>query len=138
MSEPASPLGSKAVSKLATERLQEMSNCAKLAKMPLQEGAMTWLQSRKPFIGARTARDYEKYICIVVRFFGNVRLEKLANPDLIRAFQLERSKTCGPTTVKFSEAGDYVLHVIANDYSGDGGGGFGCCWSTAMLKVAVK
>jgi hypothetical protein len=42
------------------------------------------------------------------------------------------------TTVKFSEAGDYVLHVIANDYSGDGGGGFGCCWSTALLKVAVK
>ena len=42
------------------------------------------------------------------------------------------------TTVKFSEAGDYLLHVIANDYSGDGGGGFGCCWSTALLKVAVK
>jgi hypothetical protein len=42
------------------------------------------------------------------------------------------------TTAKFSEAGDYVLHVIANDYSGDGGGGFGCCWSTALLKVAVK
>ena len=99
MSEPASPLGAKAVSKLATERLQEMSNCAKLAKMPLQEGATMWLQSRKPFIGTRTARDYEKYICIIVRFFGNVRLEKLANPDLIRAYQLERSKTCGPSTV---------------------------------------
>jgi hypothetical protein len=42
------------------------------------------------------------------------------------------------TNVKFSEAGDYVLHVIANDYSGDGGGGFGCCWSTAMVKVSVK
>ena len=42
------------------------------------------------------------------------------------------------STVKFSEAGDYLLHVIANDYSGDGGGGFGCCWSTALLKVAVK
>jgi len=41
------------------------------------------------------------------------------------------------TTVKFSEPGDYVLHVIANDYSGDGGGGFGCCWSTALLKVSV-
>ena len=39
---------------------------------------------------------------------------------------------------KFGEAGDYVLHVIANDYSGDGGGGFGCCWTTALLKVAVK
>ena len=38
----------------------------------------------------------------------------------------------------FSEAGDYVLHVTANDYSGDGGGGFGCCWTTSLVKVAVK
>jgi len=42
------------------------------------------------------------------------------------------------TTAKFTEAGDYVLHLTANDYSGDGGGGFGCCWSTAVVKVAVK
>ncbi len=42
------------------------------------------------------------------------------------------------TTAKFSEPGDYVLHVISNDYSGDGGGGFGCCWTTALLKVSVK
>jgi hypothetical protein len=41
-------------------------------------------------------------------------------------------------TVTFSEAGDYVLHVTANDYSGDGGGGFQCCWTTALVKVAVK
>jgi hypothetical protein len=98
-SENPSPFGSKAVSKLATERLQEISNCAKLAKMPLQEGAMIWLQSRKPFIGARTAKDYERYISIIVGFFGNVRLEKLANADLIRAYQLERTKTCGASTV---------------------------------------
>jgi hypothetical protein len=42
------------------------------------------------------------------------------------------------TTATFSEPGDYVLHVIGNDYSGDGGGGFGCCWTTALLKVNVK
>jgi len=42
------------------------------------------------------------------------------------------------TSVKFGEAGDYVLHLTANDYSGDGGGGFGCCWSTALVKVSVK
>jgi hypothetical protein len=41
------------------------------------------------------------------------------------------------TNVKFSEAGDYVLHVTANDYSGNGGGGFVCCWTTAMVKVTV-
>jgi hypothetical protein len=39
---------------------------------------------------------------------------------------------------KFEEAGDYVLHLSANDSSGDGGGGFGCCWSTALVKVSVK
>ena len=43
----------------------------------------------------------------------------------------------GTTTVKFSEPGEYVLHVIANDYSGDGGGGEVCCWTNSMVKVTV-
>jgi hypothetical protein len=42
------------------------------------------------------------------------------------------------TSVKFSEPGEYVLHVTANDYSGEGGGGFVCCWTTAMVKVSVS
>jgi hypothetical protein len=41
------------------------------------------------------------------------------------------------TNVRFSEAGEYVLHVTANDYSGDGGGGFQCCWTTGMVRVSV-
>lgn len=40
--------------------------------------------------------------------------------------------------VTFGEPGDYMLHVIANDFSGDGGAGFGCCWTTAVVKVSVK
>lgn len=42
------------------------------------------------------------------------------------------------TTVTFSEAGDYLLHVTVNDYSEKGGGATGCCWTTALVKVAVK
>lgn len=42
------------------------------------------------------------------------------------------------TTVMFSQPGDYMLHVTANDYSGNGGGGSVCCWTTAIVKVAVK
>jgi hypothetical protein len=42
------------------------------------------------------------------------------------------------TNVKFSEPGDYMLHVTANDLSGPGGGGEVCCWTTALVKVAVK
>ena len=41
------------------------------------------------------------------------------------------------TTVTFSEPGEYLLHVTANDYSGNGGGGSVCCWTNAMIKVAV-
>jgi hypothetical protein len=46
----------------------------------------------------------------------------------------------GKTTaqVNFSAPGDYMVHVTANDYSGNGGGGSGCCWTNALIKVAVK
>ena len=42
------------------------------------------------------------------------------------------------STATFSEPGDYVLHVIANDWSGEGGRGFVCCWTNAQVKVQVK
>ena len=42
------------------------------------------------------------------------------------------------TTATFSEPGDYVLRLVANDWSGDGGRGFQCCWSNAQVKVSVK
>jgi len=42
------------------------------------------------------------------------------------------------TTATFSEPGEYVLRVVANDWSGDGGGGFQCCWTNGQVKVSVK
>jgi len=41
------------------------------------------------------------------------------------------------TTVTFSDPGEYVLQVTANDASGEGGGGFQCCWTNAQLRVSV-
>src|SRR6185436_8578559 len=41
------------------------------------------------------------------------------------------------TAARFSKPGDYVLQVTAMDYSGEGGGGEVCCWTTAMIKVSV-
>jgi hypothetical protein len=41
------------------------------------------------------------------------------------------------TTVTFSEPGAYVLHATANDYSGEGGSGEVCCWTTALVNVTV-
>jgi hypothetical protein len=41
------------------------------------------------------------------------------------------------TNVKFSEPGEYMLQITVNDYSGVGGAGFQCCWTTAIVKVSV-
>jgi hypothetical protein len=38
---------------------------------------------------------------------------------------------------KFAEPGDYVLQLVVNDYTGAGGGGEVCCWTNALVKVAV-
>jgi len=45
----------------------------------------------------------------------------------------------GKATVQaqFSAPGEYLLHVVANDYSGDGGGGEVCCWTFGFVKVTV-
>ncbi len=42
------------------------------------------------------------------------------------------------TTVTFTAPGEYLLRVQANDISGEGGGGFQCCWTNAHVKVTVK
>ena len=41
-------------------------------------------------------------------------------------------------TATFSAPGEYVIRVQANDSSGEGGGGFQCCWSNVHVKVNVK
>jgi hypothetical protein len=42
------------------------------------------------------------------------------------------------TSATFPEPGEYVLHVVANDWSGDGGRGFQCCWTNGEVRVSVK
>jgi hypothetical protein len=38
----------------------------------------------------------------------------------------------------FDTPGDYMLRVQANDESGEGGGGFQCCWTNTYVKVTVR
>jgi hypothetical protein len=42
------------------------------------------------------------------------------------------------TTATFSAPGDYILRVQGNDSTGEGGGGFQCCWTNAHVAVSVK
>ena len=42
------------------------------------------------------------------------------------------------STATFSAPGDYTLHVVVNDLSGDGGGGEQCCWTFGTVNVSVR
>jgi hypothetical protein len=66
--------------------------------------------------------------------FANARpeLEKLAGGTPGTPFSGKAT-----TTATFSAPGDYVLHLAVNDYSGEGGQGFQCCWTNGQVKVSV-
>lgn len=51
---------------------------------------------------------------------------------------LDEKTGLAKTAATFSAPGDYILRVQANDATGDGGGGFQCCWTNAHVKVTVK
>jgi len=55
-------------------------------------------------------------------------------------FKAPRTEFTGTATTNatFSIEGDYIIRIVANDSTGEGGGGFQCCWSNAMVKVSVK
>lgn len=42
------------------------------------------------------------------------------------------------TTATFNTSGEYILRAQINDATGEGGGGFQCCWTNAHVKVTVK
>ncbi len=48
------------------------------------------------------------------------------------------AKATVSTQATFTEPGQYILLVVANDWSGEGGRGFQCCWTTGHVKVNVK
>jgi hypothetical protein len=77
--------------------------------------------------GAPVTVTWSKY-----RGPGGVTFEK--NKPAIDAANGGRSAT----TAIFKAPGDYVLRLVANDSSGDGGQGFGCCWTNGLVKVMVK
>jgi hypothetical protein len=51
---------------------------------------------------------------------------------------VDRADGKSTATATFTAPGDYVLRLQANDSSGDGGGGFQCCWTNVHVAVAVK
>jgi hypothetical protein len=62
---------------------------------------------------------------------GEVKFDKV-KPEIIKP---ENKAT---TNATFSQPGDYVLRAQVNDNSGEGGGGFQCCWTNVLVNVSVK
>lgn len=61
-----------------------------------------------------------------------------AEPADFKAPEYAKFTGRATTSATFSEKGDYILRVQANDWSGEGGRGFQCCWSNAQIKISVR
>jgi hypothetical protein len=99
------------------------------AKLTTQSGA------RPKNLGAPVTLRWSRY-----RGRGEVRFSKTEPPVELAEGSNSAAGFRGKavTTVLFGQPGQYVLHVLANDYSGEGGGGFQCCWTTGEVSVSVK
>ena len=50
----------------------------------------------------------------------------------------ERNAVAARVRHQRTAPGEYLLRVQGNDESGEGGGGFQCCWTNTYVKVTVK
>ncbi len=95
-----------------------------------------WVEDPKPTAegAAPTGRGSLSVATVSFHKFrgpGNVTFDKARLPVQKQGDMVSANAT-------FSAPGDYMLRVQANDESGEGGGGFQCCWTNTYLKVTVK
>jgi integrase len=69
-----------------------------LREMPFPQAAKLWLESRRPYLAAKTFREYGSIIRTLTRSFGKMRLPEIT-ADQIRAYQRARMATCGPSGI---------------------------------------
>lgn len=62
------------------------------------EAAAVWLESRKPYLAAKTIHEYGLNIRTLSAFFGEMKLTEITG-DQIRAFQKMRLTVCGPFSI---------------------------------------
>ena len=104
-----------------------------------------WVSDDAKFTSSSGARPSKAPPPVTLRWvsYRNAAGAVVFSKDRPDVMKLDRPGSTAPfngkatTTVTFSEPGDYVLNVTANDYSGDGGNGFQCCWTTGKVAVSV-
>lgn len=75
-----------------------LMSIAALQSMPFADACDNWLESRRYHIAPRTYQDYSNYIKILSKYFESVRLPDI-DGDMVRAYQHDRMKRAGPTTI---------------------------------------
>jgi hypothetical protein len=93
-----------------------------------------WVDDVKAAVEERGARGAAKV--------ATVSFHKFRGPGAV-SFDPVRVPVNAPGDVAaskatFAAAGEYLLRVQANDESGEGGGGFQCCWTNTYVKVTVQ
>lgn len=69
-----------------------------LTQLPFVSACEAWLESRRPYISAKTYNEYKLNIRTLGAFFGELRLQEI-DADLVRAYQRARRLKCGPHAI---------------------------------------
>jgi hypothetical protein len=104
-----------------------------------------WVSDDAKFTSSSSAKPKELGVPVTlkwVHYRGSGRVVFSNERPVVQ--KIERGDSPAPfsgtatTTATFSEPGEYVVLVTANDYSGEGGAGFQCCWTTGQVRVLVQ
>ncbi len=118
---------------MSTQRKAKLNEAISLTVWATDDAKFTSATGAKPKnLGPPVTLHWTKYRGPGLVKFSEDRPE--VKPDSSKTDAFSGKAT---TTATFSEPGEYVLHVVANDYSGEGGLGFQCCWTNAQVKVLV-
>lgn len=71
---------------------------AALTSLPFAKACEIWLDSRKPYLSAKTHHEYSLNLKTLSAFFGELRLQEI-DADLIRAFQRARKLKVGASAI---------------------------------------
>jgi integrase len=69
-----------------------------LTQLPFAAACEAYLESRRPYLAAKTHHEYKMNIKTLAAFFGELRLQEI-DADLIRAYQRARKLKCGPFAI---------------------------------------
>ena len=113
------------------------------AKVGVPLSITTWVSDDAKFTSGSGARPKNLQGPVTIRwsvFRGVAPVKFSAERPAVEKLERPGVGFAGKATasVTFSTPGDYILRVVANDYSGDGGGGFQCCWTNGQVKVSVQ